>query len=226
MENAYSKIGKLLKEWRESQGFSLYKIAKEGSGKARYDYLKRLENGEGVNAITMTCYLDFCYEHGFNVLEKLYSQNQLQRLTDIEKTIEKVVIEAPIKEKKTAFEESTESKNEVPEEEYEEPSESEQAEWDYGLAQMKFDKGELLDEDDQIAFIHHHQCPRCGSELIEKSGQYGPYIGCVKFHDRVNKCEYTASGTFESFVISKRFKDGVTPTPPKENVADSSLMEE
>lgn len=226
MKNVYQKIGKLLKEWRKSQGFSLYKIAKEGSGKARYDYLKRLENGEGVNAITMTCYLDFCYEHGFNVLEKLYNQNQLQLLTDIEKTTEKIVIEATAEEEKPAVEEPTESGNEAPEEEYGEPSESEQAEWDYGLAQMKYGKGELLDEIDQIAFIRHQRCPRCGSELIEKSGQYGPYIGCVKFHDRVNKCEYTASGTFESFVISKRFKDGVTPTPPKENVADSSLMEE
>ena len=30
MKNVYQKIGKLLKEWRKSQGFSLYKIAKEG----------------------------------------------------------------------------------------------------------------------------------------------------------------------------------------------------
>ena len=123
MKNVYQKIGKLLKEWRKSQGFSLYKIAKEGSGKARYDYLKRLENGEGVNAITMTCYLDFCYEHGFNVLEKLYNQNQLQLLTDIEKTTEKIVIEATAEEEKPAVEEPTESGNEAPEEEYGEPSE-------------------------------------------------------------------------------------------------------
>lgn len=226
MENVYQKIGKLLKEWRESQGFSLYKIAKEGSGKARYDYLKRLENGEGVNAITMTCYLDFCYEHGFNVLEKLYNQNQLQPLTEAEKTTEKIVIEALIEEDKPALEEPTESENEASEEEYGEPSESEQAEWDYGNAQMKYNRGDLLDEEDQIAFIRHRVCPRCGSELIEKSGQYGPYIGCVKFHDRVNKCNYTASGTFESFTVSNKFKNGVTPTPPKEEVADSSSMEE
>lgn len=226
MENVYQKIGKLLKEWRENQGFSLYKVAKEGSGKARYDYLKRLENGEGVNAITMTCYLDFCYEHGFNVLEKLYNQKQLQPLTEAEKTTEKVVIEAPVEEEKSDLEEPTESENEASEEEYGEPSESEQAEWDYGLAQIKYGKGELLDEADQIAFIRHQQCPRCGSELIEKSGQYGPYIGCVKFHDRVNKCSYTASGTFESFTVSNKFKNGVTPTPPKEEVADSSSMEE
>lgn len=226
MKNVYQKIGKLLKEWRESQGFSLYKIAKEGSGKARYDYLKRLENGEGVNAITMTCYLDFCYEHGFNVLEKLYNQNQLQPLTGVEKTTEKVVIEAPVEEKKPALEEPTESENEASEEEYEEPSESEQAEWDYSHAQIKYGNGELLDEADQIAFIRHQQCPRCGSELIEKSGQYGPYIGCIKFHDRVNKCSYTASGTFESFTVSNKFKNGVTPTPPTEKVADSSSMEE
>lgn len=226
MENVYQKIGKLLKEWRESQGFSLYKIAKEGSGKARYDYLKRLENGEGVNAITMTCYLDFCYEHGFNVLEKLYNQNQLQPLTEAEKTTEKIVIEALVEEEKPALEEPTESENEASEEEYGEPSESEQAEWDYGNAQMKYNRGDLLDEEDQIAFIRHSVCPRCGSELIEKSGQYGPYIGCVKFHDRVNKCNYTASGTFESFTVSNKFKNGVTPTPPKEEVADSSSMEE
>lgn len=217
MENVYQKIGKLLKEWRESQGFSLYKVAKEGSGKARYDYLKRFENGEGVNASTMTCYLDFCYEHGFRVFEELYNQIQVQPNTVVE---DEQICEAK--------EESVEEVPTHPEEEetiFDEEENISSEEEEYRYAEISFDNKEKMNECDQIAFIRHHRCPRCGSELIEKSGQYGPYIGCAKFFDRINKCDYTASGTFASFTLSNKFKNGVTPTTQKEEVADSSPME-
>lgn len=208
MENVYSEIGKLLKEWRESQGFSLYKVAKEGSGKARYDYLKRLENGMGVNATTMICYLDFCYEHGFNVLEKLYNQKQLQPLTEAEKTTEKEVFEAPVEEKKPVLQEPPESKNDAPEEENREPTESEMDEWDYGYAVMKFNEGTLLDEEDQLQFIKNGRCPKCGkSQFVKKESSIGKtYTKCQDY-----SCGYWFRGTINNPTISEDYQKGVKP---------------
>lgn len=59
MKNVYQKIGKLLGEWRRKNGFSLYKIAKEGPGNVRYDSLKRVEKGDVVSSETLLCYVDF-----------------------------------------------------------------------------------------------------------------------------------------------------------------------
>lgn len=218
MENVYQKIGKLLGEWRRAHGFSLYKIAKEGPGNVRYDSLKRVEKGDVVSSETLLCYVDFCYEHGFRIFDEIYNNITLQQHIVIENE--------PICEAK---EESVEEVPTPPEEEeaiFNEEENISSEEEEYRYAEISFDNNEKMNECDQIAFIRHHRCPRCGSELIEKKGQYGPYIGCVKFFDRINKCDYTASGTFASFTLSNKFKNGVTPTTQKEEVADSSPMEE
>lgn len=190
MKNIYSKIGKLLGEWRRKNGFSLYKIAKEGPGNVRYDSLKRVEQGDVVSSETLLCYIDFCYQHGFRVFEEMYNDISLQQYIVAEN------------------EHMSETKEEAIDSEFD-PSRQDD---EYMSAEHNFDNGGKMSEQDQIAFIRHQRCPRCGSNLIEKQGKYGPYIGCVKFQDKESKCEYTASGTFESFVLSKRFKDGVTPT--------------
>lgn len=104
----------------------------------------------------------------------------------------------------------TPSMVEEPEPEEDDFAPSEQDE-DYLFAENAFDDKKPMTEQDQIAFIRHHRCPRCGSELREKEGKYGAYIGCVRWNAPNDRCEYTASGTFASFTISKKFKPVVTP---------------
>ena len=207
MKNVYSKIGKLLGEWRRKNGFSLYKIAKEGPGNVRYDSLKRVEKGDVVSSETLLCYVDFCYEHGFRVFDEIYNNITLQQCIVAEneqicETEEESVeeVQTPSEEEEKAFEEEEPT-----------PLLDEELAEEYRYAKISFDEKEVMNEADQIAFIRHHRCPRCGSELIEKSGRFGPYIGCVRYQNRDNKCEYTASGTFESFTLSNKYKDGVTP---------------
>lgn len=208
MKNVYQKIGKLLGEWRRKNGFSLYKIAKEGPGNVRYDSLKRVEKGDVVSSETLLCYVDFCYEHGFRIFDEIYNNITLQQYIVVEN-------EQTCETKKESVEEvpepSEEEKKAFEEEELTPPL-AEESDEEYGYAKISFDNKDEMSEADQIAFIRHHRCPRCGSELIEKSGRFGPYIGCVRYQNRDNKCEYTASGTFESFTLSNKYKDGVTPT--------------
>lgn len=208
MKNVYQKIGKLLGEWRRKNGFSLYKIAKEGPGNVRYDSLKRVEKGDVVSSETLLCYVDFCYEHGFRIFDEIYNNITLQQYIVLEN-------EQTCETKKESVEEvpepSEEEKKAFEEEELTPPL-AEESDEEYGYAKISFDNKDEMSEADQIAFIRHHRCPRCGSELIEKSGRFGPYIGCVRYQNRDNKCEYTASGTFESFTLSNKYKDGVTPT--------------
>lgn len=221
MKNVYSKIGKLLGEWRRTNGYSLYKIAKEGPGNVRYDSLKRVEKGDVVSSETLLCYVDFCYEHGFRVFDEIYNNITLQQCIVVEDKREYETKEESIEEVQV----SSEEEEKAFEEGKPTPPLAEESDEEYGYAKISFDNKDEMNEADQIAFIRHHRCPRCGSELIEKSGRFGPYIGCVRYRDRDNKCDYTASGTFESFTLSNKYKDGITPTTQKEEVADSSPME-
>ena len=203
MKNIYSKIGKLLGEWRRAQGYSLYKIAKEGPGNVRYDSLKRIEKGDVVSSETLLCYVDFCYHHGFRIFDEIYNNISLQQCNVAKK---EQICEA----KKEVIEDvQTPSMVEEPEPEEDDFAPSEQDE-DYLFAENAFDDKKPMTEQDQIAFIRHHRCPRCGSELREKEGKYGAYIGCVRWNAPNDRCEYTASGTFASFTISKKFKPVVT----------------
>lgn len=197
MENQYSKIGKLLGEWRRSHGFSLYKIAKDGPGNVRYDSLGRIEKGEIVSSETLLCYVEFCYQHGFRIFDEIYNNTSLQqdnvaKNTEASDTKEEVTVEipAPPEEEAPVFDE---------EEDFD-PSEVDE---DYEFAEFSFDNNWCLNEQAQRAFIRHHRCPICGSELRQLHGTNGPFIRCSMFDNREDRCTYSASGTFEDFTISK-----------------------
>lgn len=199
MKNVYQKIGKLLGEWRRKNGFSLYKIAKEGPGNVRYDSLKRVEKGDVVSSETLLCYVDFCYEHGFRVFDEIYNNITLQQCIVVEneqtcetkkESVEEVP--APSEEEEKAFEE----------EELTPPLDEE-----YAYAEISFDQKEVMNEHDQIAFIKHKRCPVCGKALRERNGRNGSFIGCSQYP----KCNYTANGDFSQYSITENNKKGVIP---------------
>lgn len=199
MKNVYQKIGKLLGEWRRKNGFSLYKIAKEGPGNVRYDSLKRVEKGDVVSSETLLCYVDFCYEHGFRVFDEIYNNITLQQCIVVEnkqtcetkkESVEEVP--APLEEEEKAFEE----------EELTPPLDEE-----YAYAEISFDEKKVMNEYDQIAFIKHKRCPVCGKALRERNGRNGSFIGCSQYP----KCNYTANGNFSQYSITENNKKGVTP---------------
>lgn len=199
MKNVYQKIGKLLGEWRRKNGFSLYKIAKEGPGNVRYDSLKRIEKGDVVSSETLLCYVDFCYEHGFRVFDEIYNNITLQQCIVVEneqtcetkkESVEEVP--APSEEEEKAFEE----------EELTPPLDEE-----YAYAEISFDQKEVMNEHDQIAFIKHKRCPVCGKALRERNGRNGSFIGCSQYP----KCNYTANGDFSQYSITENNKKGVIP---------------
>lgn len=199
MKNVYQKIGKLLGEWRRKNGFSLYKIAKEGPGNVRYDSLKRVEKGDVVSSETLLCYVDFCYEHGFRIFDEIYNNITLQQCIVVEneqtcetkkESVEEVP--APSEEEEKAFEE----------EELTPPLDEE-----YAYAEISFDEKKVMNEYDQIAFIKHKRCPVCGKALRERNGRNGSFIGCSQYP----KCNYTANGNFSQYSITENNKKGVTP---------------
>ncbi|MBQ0063184.1 MAG: topoisomerase DNA-binding C4 zinc finger domain-containing protein [Prevotella sp.] len=199
MKNVYQKIGKLLGEWRRKNGFSLYKIAKEGPGNVRYDSLKRVEKGDVVSSETLLCYVDFCYEHGFRIFDEIYNNITLQQCIVVEneqtcetkkESVEEVP--APSEEEEKAFEE----------EELTPPLDEE-----YAYAEISFDQKEVMNEHDQIAFIKHKRCPVCGKALRERNGRNGSFIGCSQYP----KCNYTANGDFSQYSITENNKKGVIP---------------
>lgn len=199
MKNVYQKIGKLLGEWRRKNGFSLYKIAKEGPGNVRYDSLKRVEKGDVVSSETLLCYVDFCYEHGFRIFDEIYNNITLQQYIVVEneqtcetkkESVEEVP--APSEEEEKAFEE----------EELTPPLDEE-----YAYAEISFDQKEVMNEHDQIAFIKHKRCPVCGKALRERNGRNGSFIGCSQYP----KCNYTANGDFSQYSITENNKKGVIP---------------
>lgn len=199
MKNLYQKIGKLLGEWRRKNGFSLYKIAKEGPGNVRYDSLKRVEKGDVVSSETLLCYVDFCYEHGFRIFDEIYNNITLQQCIVVEneqtcETKKESVKEvpAPSEEEEKAFEE----------EELTPPLDEE-----YAYAEISFDQKEVMNEHDQIAFIKHKRCPVCGKALRERNGRNGSFIGCSQYP----KCNYTANGDFSQYSITENNKKGVIP---------------
>lgn len=199
MKNVYQKIGKLLGEWRRKNGFSLYKIAKEGPGNVRYDSLKRVEKGDVVSSETFLCYIDFCYEHGFRIFDEIYNNITLQQCIVVEneqtcETKKESVKEvpAPLEEEEKAFEE----------EELTPPLDEE-----YAYAEISFGQKEVMNEHDQIAFIKHKRCPVCGKALRERNGRKGSFIGCSQYP----KCNYTANGDFSQYSITENNKKGVIP---------------
>ena len=199
MKNVYQKIGKLLGEWRRKNGFSLYKIAKEGPGNVRYDSLKRVEKGDVVSSETLLCYVDFCYEHGFRIFDEIYNNITLQQciVVENEQTCEtkkesEEEVPAPSEEEEKAFEE----------EELTPPLDEE-----YAYAEISFDEKKVMNEYDQIAFIKHKRCPVCGKALRERNGRNGSFIGCSQYP----KCNYTANGNFSQYSITENNKKGVTP---------------
>jgi len=53
----------------------------------------------------------------------------------------------------------------------------------------RYERGEAVDF---FYFLYAHwqnDCPRCGAAKIEKSGKYGPFIGCSAYP----KCDYSES---------------------------------
>jgi len=199
MKNVYQKIGKLLGEWRRKNGFSLYRIAKEGPGNVRYDSLKRVEKGDIVSSETLLCYVDFCYEHGFRIFDEIYNNITLQQCIVVEnektcETKEEPVEEvpAPSGEEEKAFEE-------------EEPTPP--LDEEYAYAEISFGQKEVMNEHDQIAFIKHKRCPVCGKALRERNGRNGSFIGCSQYP----KCNYTANGDFSQYSITENNKKGVIP---------------
>lgn len=199
MKNVYQKIGKLLGEWRRKNGFSLYKIAKEGPGNVRYDSLKRVEKGDVVSSETLLCYVDFCYEHGFRIFDEIYNNITLQQCIVVEN-------EQTCETKKESVEEvpapSEEEEKTFEEEELTPPLDEE-----YAYAEISFDQKEVMNEHDQIAFIKHKRCPVCGKALRERNGRNGSFIGCSQYP----KCNYTANGNFSQYSITENNKKGVIP---------------
>ena len=102
--------------------------------------------------------------------------------------------------------------NEVPEEGYGEPNESEMNDWDYSHAQRKFKDGEQLDKDDQLQFIRNGRCPKCGkTQLVQKVSKNGnTYTKCQDYN-----CGYWFMGTRNDPKIYKEYENGVTPLGSK-----------
>ena len=195
MENVYLKIGKLLKEWRQSHGYSLYKIAKDGPGNVRYDSLGRIEKGKIVSSETLLCYVDFCYKHGFRIFDEIYNNIMLQQQNVVENEDSSKAKEQTVDEVSTTSEEEEIVQNE---EDSTEPEDTE-----YAHAVIDFNNKQPMDEVDQTAFIRHHRCPVCGNALRKRTGRYGPFIGCTMFDNKEDQCTYSATGTFENFTLKK-----------------------
>lgn len=66
----YKRLSKMLAKWRKKTSTLLYRMGKEEG--VRWDYLKGVEEGKSVTAVTLLAYLHFCHSHGYNPLSDLW----------------------------------------------------------------------------------------------------------------------------------------------------------
>lgn len=207
----YTRLGKLLKEWRKKSGLTLYRIEREVGGAARYDSLKRVEEGKGVTSGTLLCYVDYAYRNGFRVFDEIYNKDLLQQSFVVPEQKEKGTFESsePISEK--TIPEAANSSDQTEENpSADEFSDAQIEEFDNMLLDMakeRFQARETLSDCDQKLLIQHGQCPRCGrvGQFVEKvSGNGNTYCSCPN-------CKYWFFGKPDNPEITKDFLDGVDP---------------
>lgn len=191
----YKRLGKLLKEWRQAKGYTMYRLWKEIKV-VRYDLLKKVEEGQGVNGNTLFAYIEFAYQNDFRVFENLFAKEDVHRDESDEKQQEKNVSEATVEEDKkvsssTIEEVSSESLKELIKD---------------AINYHAKSKVEMSPEK-QLYILKLGLCPNCGSQIEERSGKYGPFVGCIKFPT----CEYTANGALENPSISNKHRKGFIP---------------
>lgn len=224
MKDRTKILASLFRKWRKENNFTYYQIKKEEGDSIRVDQLARIEKGQEVTTKKLLACIHFCNEHGYDILADLWnyketpspskkkeqktSANQPQEAPSSEDSMDGA--QTPLTGTENSF--TRKDTNEVSEEEYGEPSESEQAEWDYGLAQLKFKDGEQLDKVDQLHFIRNGRCPRCGkSQFLEKTSTIGKkYTKCQNY-----SCGYWFRGTIHNPTLSEDYQNGVTPLGPK-----------
>lgn len=207
----YTRLGKLLKEWRKKSGLTLYRIEREVAGKARYDSLKRVEEGKGVTSGTLLCYVDYAYRNGFRVFDEIYNKELLQQSFVVPEQKEEDLYESsePVSEKTIpeAVNSSDQTEENPSEEEF---SDAQIEEFDNMLLEMakeRFQARETLSDCDQKLLIQHGQCPRCGSigKFIEKVSNSGNSYGTCP------ACKYWYFGTQNNPEITKDYLEGVKP---------------
>lgn len=208
----YTRLGKLLKEWRKKSGLTLYRIEREVGGAARYDSLKRVEEGKGVTSGTLLCYVDFAYRNGFRVFDELYNKDLLQQSFVVPEEKEKGTFETsePVSEK--TIPEAANSSDQTEENPSEEElSDAQIKEFDnmfLAMTKEKLQARETLSDCEQKLLIQHGQCPRCGrvGQFIEKISRNtgNPYCSCPD-------CKYWFFGTQDNPEITKEYLEGVEP---------------
>lgn len=228
MKDRTKIFASLFRKWRKEQNITYYQIKREEGDDIRVDQIARIEKGQEVTTKKLLACVHFCNAHGYDILNDVWSYKETPSNT--EKKEIKIDTETELKQPKETLPSGTsmdgaqtpltgtensftrKDTNEVSEEEYGEPSESEQAEWDYGLAQLKFKDGEQLDKVDQLHFIRNGRCPRCGkSQFVEKTSTIGKkYTKCQNY-----SCGYWFRGTIHNPTLSEDYQNGVTPLGPK-----------
>ena len=216
MKDRTKILASLFRKWRKEKNITYYQIKKEEGDSIRVDQLARIEKGQEVTTKKLLACIHFCNVHGYDILADVWNYKETpspNKKNSDEQPLEISPSEHPMDGaqdfKKGTENTSTERDiNEVPEEEYREPSESERAEWDYGYAQMKFNEGNQLDIEDQLQFIRNGRCPKCGKpQLAEKISRNGnTYTKCQNYG-----CGYWFWGTIHNPILIDEYKKGVTP---------------
>lgn len=191
----YKRLGKLLKEWRQAKGYTMYRLWKEIKV-VRYDLLKKVEEGQGVNGNTLFAYIEFAYQNDFRVFENLFAKEDVHRDESDEKQQEKNVSEATVEEEKnlsssTIEEVSSESLKELIKDSINYHAKTK--------VKMSAEK--------QLSILKLGMCPNCGSRIKQCNGSNGLFVGCSKFPN----CRYGANGTLENPSINNMHREGFIP---------------
>lgn len=198
----YKRLGKLLKEWRQAKGYTMYRLWKEIKV-VRYDLLKKVEEGQGVNGNTLFAYIEFAYQNDFRVFENLFAKEDVHRDESDEKQQEKNVSEATVEEEKNLSSATSEEVSSKPLEEQMEDAISLIKECIKNKVKMSAEK--------QLSILKLGICPNCGSRIKQCNGSNGLFVGCSKFPN----CRYGANGTLDNPSINNMHREGFIPLGEK-----------
>lgn len=198
----YKRLGKLLKEWRQAKGYTMYRLWKEIKV-VRYDLLKKVEEGQGVNGNTLFAYIEFAYQNDFRVFENLFAKEDVHRDESDEKQQEKNVSETTVEEEKEISSLTSE----------EAASQARERQIKEVILQIEncIESKTEMSAEQQLGILKLGICPNCGSRIEERSGKYGSFVGCIKFPT----CEYSAKGTIENPFVSPKYREGFIPLGAK-----------
>lgn len=221
MDNA-SELGKALKEWRASKGYTTFQIAKEEGGKLRYEYLNKFETDGGGSARTLCAYLHFAITHGFKLNKSHLFENRKYdvdqtRKNDVTSTRKNEVEDSESSTLKASLPQGEDpTQKEAIIEQHQQTSEqntvSKESDEDALIHAIKKQReGVLLNAKDQVVLIHHGICPSCGSSLIQrKNGSTGEqFVSCSKWLPEHKGCNYNAGGTLLKPEIKSWNEEGI-----------------